>query len=81
MRRVIQNWAPENRFLITFADILFFVTFRAKDEYRQMTASYDQPGLANPYHSADWYRRRDAPHTSTNLERIRSYPGDIIIID
>lgn len=46
-----------------------------------MTTSYDQLGLANPYHSADWYRRRDAPHTSTNLDGIRSYPGEIIIID
>lgn len=46
-----------------------------------MTTSYDQPGLENPYHSADWYRTRYAPHTSTNLEGLRSYPGEIIIID
>lgn len=46
-----------------------------------MTTSYDQPDHANPYHSADWNRRRDAPHTSTNLEGIRSYPEEIIIID
>lgn len=46
-----------------------------------MADSYDQPDHSNPYHGAEWYRRRDAPYTSTKLEGIRSYPEEIIVID